>query len=351
CAAGLVFGYWAETPALLQIAYPAAALLVAALLYASAPAYYLGFAWWIWFVTPFVRRLVDYQALSFSTASPVMLTPYLVTGLCLITLFRFGGRLTQRRYVPVLLVLLGLGYGYLVGVVKAGLWAATFDLLEWVTPVLLGFHVLVFWRLYPVHRRVVRAAFGWGVLVLGVYGVVQFFAPAAWDAHWMVASGMTSSIGQPEAYQLRVFSMLNSPGPFAMVMMAGLLLLLGERGPLARLAVVPGYAGFLLSLVRGAWGGWLLGLLYAVRGLRGTGRRRLLAVLVLSALTLLPLMVYAPAVERVTHRFDSFVALEQDTSFNARLRLYANVSGQVLANPVGRGLGSLGRAAKLGGGR
>lgn len=347
----VALGLWSRSHVLVEYAYPGVALLVAGLLYATRPAHYLGFMWWIWFVTPFVRRLADYQALTFSSASPVMLTPYLVAGLCLVTLFRFGGHLRERRYAPVRLALLGIGYGYLVGIALAGPSAATFDLLEWATPVLVGFHVLVLWDQYPEHRGVLRTTFGWGVLVLGAYGVLQFIAPAPWDVHWMTASGMTSSIGQPEAYEIRVFSTLNSPGPFAMVMMAGLLLLLDSRGLLARIAAAPGYASFLLSLVRAAWGAWLVGLLYAALGFRGAARRRLLVVLGVGAFALLPLTVYAPLAERVSHRFESFSKLEEDTSFKARWRLYTTVTGRVISNPVGQGLGSLGRAAKLNAGQ
>src|SRR5215208_7879858 len=46
---------------LLQLLYPLAACAVGGLLYWRYPTLYLGFAWWIWFLTPEVRRLVDYE--------------------------------------------------------------------------------------------------------------------------------------------------------------------------------------------------------------------------------------------------------------------------------------------------
>ncbi|QYO62553.1 hypothetical protein [Leptolyngbya sp. 7M] len=44
---------------LLNLAFPAGALLVGVLLYIRYPILYNGFSWWMWFLTPFVRRLVD----------------------------------------------------------------------------------------------------------------------------------------------------------------------------------------------------------------------------------------------------------------------------------------------------
>ena len=45
----------------LNYAYLAATLAVGALLYWRRPGLYIGFTWWLWFLTPEVRRLVDYQ--------------------------------------------------------------------------------------------------------------------------------------------------------------------------------------------------------------------------------------------------------------------------------------------------
>ena len=344
----LAFGFWTGSATIVEFIYPGAVLAVGAVLYATRPVHFIGFLWAIWMVTPLVRRLVDYQALTFASASPVMLAPFLVSGLGAISVFRYGALLRGEWGAPVLFAGLGVGFGFLVGVARAGVGAATFGLLEWLVPLLVAFHVLALWRLYPEHRRIVRATFAWCVLVLGVYGVLQFVAPAPWDTHWMIGSGMTSSIGRPEPFGLRVFGTLNSPGPFAMVLMAGLLVLIDARGTVARVAAAPGFAAFLLSLVRGAWGAWLVGLLAVALGLRGATRRRLLWVLALGSVMLLPAIAYPPLVERVTDRFGTFSELGEDSSFKARTRLYLAVTGRALTNPLGNGIGSLGRAAKLG---
>ncbi len=345
CLSGFAFLYWSENAALLQYVYPAAAVTVGALLYVARPSLYLGFVLWMWFVTPFVRRLIDYQS-GFSFISVVMLAPFLVTAISAFTLLRYGGLLQQPRYRPIGLVLLGLLYGYLVGVARVGVYGATYDALLWFTPVLLGFHVLVHWKEYPLCRQVVRSTFTWGVLLLGSYGILQFIVLPAWDAHWMIGANM-ASIGKPVPFGLRIFGTLNAPGPFAVTMVVGLLLLFDGRGLLPRFAAVPGYIALLLTLVRSAWGGWVLAILFLVVRLRGHLRGRLVVVLAAGLLLSLPLLVmYNPITERVQSRAETLSDLGEDGSFQARTNLYRYASATALTNPVGAGMGSVGKAAK-----
>src|SRR5215204_5597901 len=114
----------------LLLLYPLGTLLVGVLLYLRHPTLYIGFVWWLWFLTPEVRRLIDYQQ-GWNPQSLVMLTPYLVTGLTLLTLARHLPKLQFYRLFPFTLILLGLLYGYVIGVYR-GVWqASTYDLLSW----------------------------------------------------------------------------------------------------------------------------------------------------------------------------------------------------------------------------
>ena len=76
--------------------------------------------------------------------------------------------------------------------------------------------------------------------------------------------------GTPEPLGIRVFSTMNSPGPFANVLLAGLLILLTNENFSARPRLrAVGYLSFLLlSLVRSAWIGWFLGLLSLLSALK-----------------------------------------------------------------------------------
>lgn len=337
----------AQHSTLFNFAFPITAVVVGGWLYMAHPPLYLGFTWWIWFLTPFVRRVADYQAGSYDPTNPIMLAPLLVTGLTAFTLVRFGGRLRDRAYLPFLLTLLGVAYGYGIGLLRVGPLSATYGLLQWMLPLLFGFHVLVFWKLYPAHRRVIRSTFTWGVLVMGVYAIAQYLLAPPWDMQWLAQSGMVGSMGPPERTQFRVFSTLNSTGPFAKVMLVGLLVLFDGRGLTPRLAAIPGYFSFLLTLVRSAWGGWLVGVTYVVSRLTGRLRTRLLAVIAVGALLSIPLFMYAPNTGRVADRAETLTNLDEDGSLSARMKLYRSTTPEALLNPVGNGIGSLGSAAKL----
>ena len=346
CVGSFILLYWSRNAELLNLAYPAAGLFIAGMLYAARPALYVGFVWWIWFITPFIRRVIDYQ-IGYTSLSLVMLTPFLATSFAFFTVLRYGKLLKERAFAPFALAMLGVTYGYVVGVVRAGVAGATFDLITWFAPICFGFHVIVFWREYPVYRQVVRSTFMWGVLVMGAYGIIQFFALPAWDARWMVDSGM-NSIGRPEPFEVRIFGTLNSPGPYSLALMAGILLLFDARGLLPRFATVPAFGAFLLARVRSAWAGWVIVLAFMVWRLRGPMRARLLVVLVAGLVLSLPLLMQGPVAETVGGRLETLGNLDEDNSMQARTALYSVALDKALLNPIGSGLGSVGRAVKLG---
>jgi len=324
--------------------YPAATLVVGALLYWHRPALYLGFTWWLWFLTPEVRRLVDYQQ-GWNPVNPIMLAPYLVAGLASFALLYHLPKLQLSRLFPFGLIFLGLFYAYGVGAYRSGTLNATYDLLSWAVPVLFAFYLAVHWHAYADHRRAIQRTFVWGILVMGLYGLVQYFNPPAWDRYWMENAPM-GSIGYPEPFEVRVFSTSNSPGTFAYIMMAGLLLTLSGGGLLRWPAAVAGYASFLLSLLRAAWGGWIMGLLFMIAQ-RGRFRLRLTATVLVMGLIAWPLVTFGPIAETVDERLQTVTELEEDTSFNQRLAFYAEFAPTAFFNPEGEGLGSTGLATKL----
>ena len=147
-------------------------------------------------------------------------------------------------------------------------------------------------------------------------------------------------------FEVRVFSTLNSQTPFAVVMSAGLLLLLSGGGVLRWPASVVGYASFLLSLVRSTWGGWVVGLLFLATR-RSRLRSRLLVTMVVSALLIFPLLNVGPVAETIGPRLQTLGSIQDDVSFNARLEFYSSFAPQAFLNPVGEGMGSAGIATKL----
>ena len=331
---------------IVELLFPATALLVGAVLYLRHPTLYIGFTWWLWFLTPEVRRLVDYQ-IGWNPISPVMIAPYLVAGLTGLTLLRCLPQLLQRpAFFPFVLVLMGLNYGYMIGLVRAGLFPATYGLLTWIVPVVFGFHVAVRWQQYPLYRDALQRVFLWGMLAMGIYGIVQFYVVPPWDAYWMEAVSMTP-FGLPEPFKIRVWSTMNSPGPLAFVMMAGLLFAFAAKGPLRVIAGVPAAVAFLLSLVRAAWLGWAIGAIFLGLHVRGWQRMKVLAAGVVLALLSTPLLLLEPVADTLTERFGSLQDLGEDQSYTERLTLYRDMVLVSLTNVVGQGIGSTNLATKL----
>jgi hypothetical protein len=339
--------FWRDVPALVNYAYPAAALGTALWLYSTRPALYLGFTWWIWFITPFVRRLVDYEVGFHDPVSLVMLAPYLVTGVAILTVVNAIGRLTQRAYRPFLLIILGIIYGFAIGLVKVGAFSATFALLSWLLPVVFGLHIYLHPKLVSVHTRVMLSTFAGGVLVMGIYGVLQYVYVTPWDAKWLLDSGMWKTMGRPDPGNFRIFSTLNSTGPFAFVMAGGLLLLFTGKSAVRWVAAAPGYFGLLLSLVRAAWGGWFVGVAYLAWRLQGRMKMRLVTLLVVAMALSVPIFMFAPNTNRAAARAETLTNLNQDTSFRARVGIHVRGMRAFFRTPIGNGLGNYGTAAKL----
>lgn len=331
--------------ALVQFLYPVSTLAAAALLLWRKPALYIGFMWWVWFLTPAVRRLVDLHV-GYSDASPVMLAPFLVTGAALAAVLWRLGELPRPFRLPFAFTAGGLLYAYTVGLLYNGPVPATFDLLTWGVPVVSGAYVLTRQDSAAAIRDATQRAFAWGLLVMGVYSLVQYFYLPPWDGFWMDNAGL-GSIGVSEPGEVRVFSTLNSPGPFAAVVMAGLLLAFSGQGVVNTLGAAAGFVGFALSAVRSAWGGWVVGLLVVVVSLPLRQRARLLGTLLLLAVVAVPLFTVGPVAELLSHRLSSVANLQADTSYNDRLALYTNFSSFTAGNLMGQGLGGTGVAAGL----
>lgn len=330
---------------LVEPLYPVAALVAAALLLWRKPTLYLGYMWWVWFLTPEVRRVVD-LSVGYTEASLVMLAPYLVTGVALGAVLMNLHRLGRAARLAFAFIAMGLLYAYAVGVLHNGPLAATFDLLNWGAPVISSAYVLTHYHHAEAFRSVVQRTFMWGLLVMGLYGLVQYFYLPAWDGYWMDNAPLFS-IGISEPLEVRVFSTLNAPNPFAIVLMAGLLLTFSARGALRAFGAAAGFIGFGLSAVRAAWGGWVVGLLVISLNLPLRLRVRLLGSITFIGILIVPLFSVEPISELVGQRLETVTDLENDVSFNARLALYADLPNFIAGNLLGQGLGATGVATQL----
>ena len=344
----------AGRPGIVRFVYPAGALAIGTWLYRRGPGGYIQFAWWLWHVSPGIRRIVDYQLGAWDPQNPMSLTPFLVSGLALGGVLRRLPELRRLRFLPWGVAAVALLYGYFVGLLRVGPMPATHALITWLVPLGFGLYCAVSWRRYPDVAGAMRRAFLWGSLVLAVYGIAQFVDPPAWDRTWMVSSGMYS-VGRAFPYEVRVFSLVNAPLPFATILLAGLFIALSGRGVWRVASLTLGSIALLLSLVRSVWLAGFVGLLVYLAALPSRAARPLVAagLLTLGAIGLVPLAapdeIAGPTVGIVRDRLLTFTDLSHDVSFKDRTSFLGDIAGVVIEEPLGHGLGSTGVSSTLGG--
>jgi hypothetical protein len=324
---------------ILNLLFPIGSIAVGLILFFQAPLLYLGFTWWIWFLAPLVRRLADYRS-SFTEPSPILLAPFLVTLITLITVFEAIPKAKYQGSWPFILALIGILYGYLIGSVQASPVSASLKVIEWLSPVTFGLHLFVNWRDYPHYRRTTQRIFFWGVLITGAYGIFQFMVAPEWEKFWLInLADRSVTFGLPQPFAMRVWSTMHGPLVFADVMMAGLLLLANNTNPLGIFAILVGYLSFLLSIVRTAWLGWIIGMLNLVIFLKPKFQIRLILFILITSLSIIPLATIEPFSSVINTRIQSFSELSNDQSALDRQNSYGALLGKALTNVLGDGIG------------
>lgn len=332
--------YFGGAASLLRLVFPASSLLVAVFLYLRHPILYIGFTWWIWFLTPFLTRLVDYR-IGWDPTRQMLLAPYLVVFVTITTFIKYLPGAVRQGGLPFVLGFIGVIYGFLVGLIFNQPVPVIRGLLDWLSPILFAFHLFINWRDYPSYRQHIQRVFVWCVLITGAYGIYQFVVAPEWDKLWLIESKMFTSSGNPEPFGMRVWSTLHSTGPFGSVMQAGLLLLFTSSGPLIFPASAVGYLSFLLSQVRTNWGGWILGIIIILGSVNARIKMRLIMIILVMAMCVVPLLNIEPISEVVTTRLESFSNLEKDTSFLERSKSYDRNLNLALSTALGNGLGNI----------
>jgi hypothetical protein len=330
---------------LVEVGLPMVALAVGVRLLRRRPEAYLEFVLWLWLLTPFVRRAVDLGT-GFSVLSPVMLTAPLVTCLALIPVLQHSGQVAPWARPLFAVALPVLAYGAAVGTVRIGPAPAAAALLNWLPPIAIGLWLAGSGPATSQVRAVLRRTAVWGSVALGGYALVQFFVLPAWDVVWMQNAEL-ANIGRPLPREVRIFSALNSPGPFAVVAGALLTVLLSVRHRFQLPALVLGVLGFALSLVRASWTAFVLTVvLYAARRAgRGLGR----TAVALAVPVVVLVAVGGPVQDVVLDRLERTAEVgTQDESLGARVGFYVETVPEVLRDPAGNGLGSVGTATRLG---
>jgi hypothetical protein len=137
---------------------------------------------------------------------------------------------------------------------------------------------------------------------------------------------------------MRVFSTLNSPGVFALVLACGLLILVQSRRKLAPVAAIFGLVSLLLTLGRSAWLTLTVGLVLLLI-LMPQKVFRAVAIPGLAVFMAFSLASLSPARDVVGDRFSSFIRLQEDASAGERVSGTLRAGQLLLTQPQGFGLG------------
>lgn len=322
----------------LILLFPGSALVLAVFLYYRAPNLYIGFVFWISFLCPLIRRLIDYRS-GYLTPGPWGFTAALVAATSLITVFRYLPVAHRKGGLPFILSLSAIGYACVVGITQNSLNAVMNGLFGWVCPVAFSFHIFMNWREYPKIKAVIIKTFLWGVLVMGVYGVLQYIFAPPWEQFWLNSIDAIS-FGQPVPFGIRVMSSSGSPQSFSGIILAGLILIFCESGnPKSYVASGFGYITLILSMARAVWLSAAISIPLFLLSLKSSYQIRMIVVLIATvAIVATALLSWEPVYDKFYTRFESLFD-SNDVSLNARAEGYQSLFNIAIVQFLGRGIG------------
>jgi O-antigen ligase len=326
---------------LVRTVYPAYILCVALFVMANRRPLYPAFMIAVFAFSPFLRRVADYQA-GFAIFNLILLGPY--TGLLptVPALLRraFGGRGTLNW--PFAVVLICVIYAVFLAMFRMAFIAAAFEGMKWLLPTALAAFIMAEPAESETVRHSVIQALCLIMPILTLYGVYQFLYAPLWDVYWMWNID-NPTFGFGEAFKIRVFSMMNSPGTVGMFSSYAMTLLAGDS--LLALAIAAASLPLLaLTLIRTAWLSIAAGL--AVLLLRASGSRRLILIAGMAGIGFIAAAIMAspnlpPDINNmVTERLATFAGLSTDNSADDRLAVYDAFFGRLADSPWGEGFGA-----------
>lgn len=324
---------------LLILFFPLSAFALAVFLYFRAPALYIGFTFWITFFGSLIRRLIDYQS-GYLTPGPWTFASTLVTLVSCFTLIRELPKIQNyKQNLPFIICFGALSYAFCIGILQNPLDTTIVNFVDWLGSISFGFYLYVNWKYYPQYRQVIQQTFLWGVILMGLYGIIQFCTAPQWEQFWFDKAEV-QSFGVAEPFAIRVMSSLNSPQAFANAMLAGLILLFSNRQTAWFLpANIAGYLTFLLSRARAAWMGWFVGLCVFIFAAKSSTQMKLIVSITLIILVMLPLINVEPFSDIIMSRLQTLSDAGTDDSLNTRLSAYQDLFDSAITEFVGKGLG------------
>lgn len=269
---------------------------------------------------PFIRRIVDNGA-GYDEMGLMLLGPLLALVVPVVELRHVLNRRAaiDSRMGPLLLAGACIVYAGVLSVLQGKFNDAASGLIKWLTPILYAAVLVLRADRDEILDAAVRTLFV--VLPLtGLYGILQYVDPQAWDRYWMEMAPILS-IGQPVPYGVRVFSTMNSPASFASFTAAGLLLVAFLRsGWVSLLVAAPSSLALLLSLYRTAWLSMALALVFCLLFARTRLKAQMIAIALVVAGAVA--VTIPPFSDVIGDRLATLGQGSQDGSFQERLTQY-----------------------------
>jgi len=311
----------------------------------------------LWIVSPELRRIYDWRH-GFSEVSFFSALPLLAVLPHVLSLTYGGGwkRLSRPISIAASLWISGFTYALILGLIDGNGFAALYAYLNFVLPIAVGLWMAA--DAVPFHVAIVRVTrflFA-AATVVSFYGLYQFARLPPWDAAWLNNIARESrSFGLPMPYEVRVFSVLNSPGLLGTVLAATLIAslpFLSVRKPWILVQAPLWIVALGLSRDRTGWVMLVVGFVVYFAISRGRvmllGSVGALALLFVAALGVATFYTgNTHVLDTMTDRLDSFQDPSHDVSVIDRERLYENGLGDLASAPLGQGLGLYGTATKL----
>jgi O-antigen ligase len=327
-----------------QLGCAIALVLFVVTMYAASPAAGVAALTLTWLFAPGIRRVLGLEV-GYLDEDPLSVAPLVATAAAA-AMAAWKSRPPRAVIAVLVVVMTGLVFGFPAGVVDPSALAySSAAYAGALSALVLGYSE---WRV-PLERWTMLRVLWLAAPLLALYALLQYFLELpAWDQAWLDTVEFTS-IGAPEEGKIRAFSSLNSPGTLAVVLAFAILVHAGRRAPISSVspALVVVAAGLSVTYVRSAWLALVVGVLVLLLASRGRAAPQVGRLALLLALAALALSASGSTFTAFLGRVETFGALGQDQSVEARTALPTEVLPQLLREPLGYGLGSAGEATRL----
>jgi O-antigen ligase len=313
-----------------------------------SPSLYLTATLWFWSMSPLARRLIDYFG-GFSMSNIVLITPNILA-LFMVKDILQSRTLWRRPEAQIgLLVLVPAIYGLVVSWMRGDVLPGAIAATDWFTPLLYYLFLIDLGPRILEGEGHFRSFVTLNLLVFVPYGIWQYISPPEWDVQWVLDSHMTS-VGLPVPYGLKAFSTINGPGIAAFWIASLLLLSIHYRSKLSALLIPGGVFLLVVTLVRAAIGGTLIGLAVACFIGREKFAKPVALMVVAVALAGAAIFTVDPRVAKsVVSRFESTQDIDNDPSARMRADIWRQSPEIANEHPLGVGIGAMGRGAEASG--